>query len=91
MTNEQIIDKLETWRKEGSDCRDTPGSRNPHKANTLAYYMHVQGWLQRDLQLGLARANPRYRATQVGGNISEEGIRGGYGFAECSPYVETSS
>lgn len=72
----------------GSLARDTQ-AHNPHKVNTMQYFLHVEGWLKRDLQLALCRANPSYRAQQLAaGTITVEGIRGGYGFERGQPYVE---
>lgn len=88
MTETEVIDELETLRKEGSLARDT-GTANPYPVGTLASYMHATGWVRRDLQLGLARARPSYRKFQiVAGSITEEGIRGGYGFDNSNPFVE---
>ncbi|AYJ85748.1 hypothetical protein D3Y57_06915 [Sphingomonas paeninsulae] len=61
----EIIGKLEGWRKEGADCRDKPGSRCPYHGGTLAHYVHAEGWLRRDLQLALAKADPRYGDSQI--------------------------
>lgn len=75
------IEAMEIVRKEGALCRDTPGAVNPYAAGTVRNYVHMQGWLQRDLQLCLCRASPLYRNSQIAsGSITEEGIAGGYGF-----------
>lgn len=74
--------------KAGSRARDT-GAVSPYSTRTIEHFLHIQGWLTRDLQLALARSNPRYRAQQIaGGSITEEGIRGGYGFSPSSIFVE---
>ena len=86
-----LVDPKEAYEitKEGARCRDTPGAVNPYPANTMKSQLHSQGWLTRDLQLCLARSNPRYRAQQLrGGSITEEGIRGGYGFESHTVFVE---
>jgi hypothetical protein len=78
-TEADVIEQLEQWRKQGAVARDT-GKVGPYPTKTLAAYMHTQGWLCRDLQLALARANPRYRNEQLRiGNITREGIKGGLG------------
>lgn len=75
------IEKLHEWAKEGELCRDTHGCVNPYPPNTIQSHMHMSGWLKRDLQLALARANFRYREVQINlGTITREGIEGGYPF-----------
>ncbi|USN16543.1 hypothetical protein POLEWNIK_00170 [Brevundimonas phage vB_BpoS-Polewnik] len=75
--------------KAGSRGRDTPGAVSPYSTRTIEHFLYVQGWLTRDLQLCLARSNPRYRAEQLRfGQITEEGIRGGYGFESHTVFVE---
>lgn len=89
LTEKQINEKQHAWYKEGAKCRDTPGAVCPYPANTIAHAQHSMGWLARDLQLALARYNPRYRASQLhNGNITEEGIRGGYGFERHTKFIE---
>lgn len=89
MTEQETIDQLDAWRKTGALCRDKgPNGTNPFRPNTLAAYMHIQGWLERDLQLCLARAKPSYRNAQIAcGNITIEGINGGYGFESHCPLI----
>lgn len=78
---------LHEWLKEGQLARDT-GERNPHPVNSIQFYMHSAGWLQRDLQLCLARANPVYRESQIrAGTMTLGGVEGGYGFDKHSIYV----
>ncbi len=57
--------------KEGMKCRDTPDAVNPHRANSIEQFLHMQGWLIRDLQIALCRADPKYRATQKN-SVSDE-------------------
>lgn len=86
-----LVDPKEAYEitKEGARCRDTPGAVNPYRPNTMRSSLHTQGWLTRDLQLCLARSNPAYRKNQLAsGTITEEGIRGGYGFESHTVFVE---
>ncbi len=82
------IKQLDEWLKEGALARDT-GSKSPGEINTIRHFMNITGWVKRDLQLALCRAKPGYRNSQLAcGNITEEGIRGGYGFDARQPYKE---
>lgn len=84
-----LIEQLYKWLKEGQASRDTPGKTSPYSTGTIQHYMCMTGWLQRDLQLALARYNPGYRQFLLGaGLITEEGIRGGYTFEEHTHFVE---
>lgn len=67
----QIINALERWRKEGAKARDDL-TTCPYIGGTVQHYMHSQGWLQRDLQLGLCRADAGYRASQINGGTVKE-------------------
>ena len=64
MTEKETIEHLEMWYKQGSTARDN-GTVNPHMVGTLAGYMHHHGWLKRDLQLALCKANPSYAQSQL--------------------------
>lgn len=92
MTDDREINvRLYGWHKEGARARDT-GAPCPYPANSIQSAQHSAGWLTRDLQLALARYNPRYRAEQLRfGSITEEGIRGGYGFESHTDFVEEST
>lgn len=64
-TDEEIlIDDMYAIVKKGADLRDT-GQVNPYRAGTIEYFLSVQGWITRDLQIALCRADPKYRASQV--------------------------
>jgi hypothetical protein len=74
LTEREIILELERWSEEGRRSRDE-GFVCPYQGNTLAHYMHGQGWLRRDLQLALCRADPAYRASQFAcGQVKESDL-----------------
>lgn len=52
-----VIKEGQKARRENTGC--------PHPAYTLKSFLHVQGWVSEDLRIGLCKANPTYRATQV--------------------------
>jgi hypothetical protein len=49
--------------REGIEGRRT-GASNKHPADTIAYFLSAQGWLQEDLRITLMRSNPTYEAGQ---------------------------
>lgn len=63
-TERALVDEMFAIVKEGSNCRDTPGAVNPHRTDTVEHFLHIQGWLVRDLQIALCRADPKYRKSQ---------------------------
>jgi hypothetical protein len=74
LAEREIIEALERWSKEGAKSRDDL-TVCPHPGGSLAHYMHSQGWLQRDLQLALCRADAGYRASQInGGRVKESDL-----------------
>lgn len=64
LSERQIVEHLNRWYKEGSAGRDS-GMANAHPGNSVAHFMSSLGWLKRDLQLALCRADPAYRAQQI--------------------------
>lgn len=59
LSERQICDQMWKWRREGAKAR-IACAPCPYPANTIAYFMHCEGWLCEDLRQALMKADPRY-------------------------------
>lgn len=71
---EPSVGSLDTWFNKGMKARDDK-TQCPYAPNSVAAYMHVKGWVFRDIQIIACRFCSSYAREQIAsGNITQEQI-----------------
>lgn len=71
---EPSVGTLDTWFNKGMKARDEK-TQCPYAPNSVAAYMHVKGWVFRDIQIIACRFCSSYAREQIqSGNITQEQI-----------------